>query len=654
MGNVAQSPTPILQFLNNAGLMNVGGSLLTQVGGVNYPTWQDAAGSIPLPNPIPLNSRGEISNTSGVSVPLYLAAGVNYAATLYDAGGNQIWINPSLTGQGSVATGLMTDEKGIGGVPGFVNGVDFVAGTTQSLTLSGFYGSASNLWVAFGAAEQGADSFQLSGHTLTFGSYSGSTFTPAPIPLGTSNIYVKGGTTQTTITTGSPVSTDLFIDAKDPAYGAIGNGVADDTAALQAAINAAISLGRRLFIPGGTYKVTAPLVINASGLTIFGIAYQATNIVASGNFQAVFQFNGAASYCSIRDLSVTQTGTTTPCVNIAQNAVVIRFTACYFAGNLTGDLVYSNGQNVDFDKCTWQLNSANTWGVNFDCFNQNCGITDCRFGGVGNGPRITNVFSPANNVQGLRIVDTYFINTGAYNVWLGNSFFTTIDGCTLDQSNTHALHVDVGAIGVTVNGSYFGSSVTTGVNVYLTAGCESIALTSNIHGYGQYGVVAAATVSAQINGLVIEGSIFQSAVSQVTPLLLDSVNNCNISNNTDITTASVNGSWQTKATFGPGNYNFSNNSWNPTATPTLYDANSHYRFVNERGLVGRTKGATTTGAATSLVVTHGCFTAPSTVLANPSANTGNWWINNVTATQFTINWATSTAVTFAWEADCSH
>lgn len=94
--NVASAPIAVLQFLNNAGQPNVGGSLLTQVGGVNYPTYQDAAGDTPLPNPIPLNSRGEISNSSGISSQLFLALGVTYTFTLYDANGNLIWVQENI------------------------------------------------------------------------------------------------------------------------------------------------------------------------------------------------------------------------------------------------------------------------------------------------------------------------------------------------------------------------------------------------------------------------------------------------------------------------------------------------------------------------------------------------------------------------------
>jgi hypothetical protein len=64
--------------------------VLTQVGGLNYATYQDSAGTIPLPNPIPLNSRGEISNSSGVSSQLFLSTGVTYTLTLFDAAGNQL------------------------------------------------------------------------------------------------------------------------------------------------------------------------------------------------------------------------------------------------------------------------------------------------------------------------------------------------------------------------------------------------------------------------------------------------------------------------------------------------------------------------------------------------------------------------------------
>lgn len=104
MPTVFRAPPTVLQFFNNAGLPNVGGTLLTQVGGINSPTYQDAAGTIPLPNPIPLNSRGEVSDATGVSRELWLVQGVTYVFTLFDAAGNQIGQYPNISGTIDAAT----------------------------------------------------------------------------------------------------------------------------------------------------------------------------------------------------------------------------------------------------------------------------------------------------------------------------------------------------------------------------------------------------------------------------------------------------------------------------------------------------------------------------------------------------------------------
>ncbi len=53
-----------------------------------------------------------------------------------------------------------------------------------------------------------------------------------------------------------------WYDVTHPKFGAVGNGVADDTAAIQAAINAAITAGGgSIFLPKGIYKLTSTLVM---------------------------------------------------------------------------------------------------------------------------------------------------------------------------------------------------------------------------------------------------------------------------------------------------------------------------------------------------------------------------------------------------------
>jgi hypothetical protein len=138
---VAFCPPLILQFFGNNGLPLVGGSVLTQVGGTNTATYQDSGGTTALPNPIPLNSRGEISNSSGQSQQLFLIAGSVYTFTIYDAAGNQIdqaqYVGNSLSGNSLInatLSGTTTNAGTISG--GTISGATITGATITSPTIS--------------------------------------------------------------------------------------------------------------------------------------------------------------------------------------------------------------------------------------------------------------------------------------------------------------------------------------------------------------------------------------------------------------------------------------------------------------------------------------------------------------------------------------
>jgi Pectate lyase superfamily protein len=85
------------------------------------------------------------------------------------------------------------------------------------------------------------------------------------------------------------------LSVKDPTYGAVGNGVANDGPAIQACFDAAFgtaasphgiankALNRAVYFPGGTYNVGAPLYLNkvASG-QIFGAGANCTRLSYTG------------------------------------------------------------------------------------------------------------------------------------------------------------------------------------------------------------------------------------------------------------------------------------------------------------------------------------------------------------------------------------
>lgn len=69
-------------------------------------------------------------------------------------------------------------------------------------------------------------------------------------------------------------------------WGAAGNGINDDTSAIQKAINTAAGEVGCVYIPSGTYKITDTLVIG-QGTHLFGAGKTATEILASGGIDAI-------------------------------------------------------------------------------------------------------------------------------------------------------------------------------------------------------------------------------------------------------------------------------------------------------------------------------------------------------------------------------
>ncbi len=80
-----------------------------------------------------------------------------------------------------------------------------------------------------------------------------------------------------------------FINARNPPFGAVGNGTNDDTAAIQAALNNAGSNGGVVFLPQGNYRINSSLVVPAQ-TSLVGVwraptafsQYLGTTLLAAG------------------------------------------------------------------------------------------------------------------------------------------------------------------------------------------------------------------------------------------------------------------------------------------------------------------------------------------------------------------------------------
>jgi len=75
-------------------------------------------------------------------------------------------------------------------------------------------------------------------------------------------------------------------------YGALGDGVNDDTSAIQEAIDAAQAVRGSVYFPAtaNSYLITSPLTLTAEPILIHGESYQGSKIQAGAAMSAIFNF----------------------------------------------------------------------------------------------------------------------------------------------------------------------------------------------------------------------------------------------------------------------------------------------------------------------------------------------------------------------------
>lgn len=84
---------------------------------------------------------------------------------------------------------------------------------------------------------------------------------------------------------GIPTTRTVFANVKNPPYNAVGDGVANDRAAIQNAIDACPT-GKVVYLPAGTYSISSNLQIK-SGITLRGAGMGVTTIINSSNVNLI-------------------------------------------------------------------------------------------------------------------------------------------------------------------------------------------------------------------------------------------------------------------------------------------------------------------------------------------------------------------------------
>lgn len=88
---------------------------------------------------------------------------------------------------------------------------------------------------------------------------------------------------------------DTMYNVKHPSFGAVGDGVTDDTAAIQAAINAAMATGGVVYFPTGPYRVNGTLTVSGMGITLRGASRRRTYI-EKPNAGTLFNLDGVSFF----------------------------------------------------------------------------------------------------------------------------------------------------------------------------------------------------------------------------------------------------------------------------------------------------------------------------------------------------------------------
>lgn len=225
----------------------------------------------------------------------------------------------------------------------------------------------------------------------------------------------------------------LIINVKDPTYGAVGDGVTDDTTAILAAETAAA--GKPVYFPPGTYKVTT-LSLSSSNLNWFGAGVGASIISGTTSTNLIGLTNNTdTAWKNFSGLSFTSSGSYARLFNLEES------------------------QNVTFHRCSFDasqcsadaIESASTAGL------AKVHITDCDFTlGAGTPSGIRNASTTGNRQLTVRGCNFKMPSGFTGRVIRGPEF--NVSGCRFDASAvTSGTYRMIDAEDGTTAGKYVGN-----------------------------------------------------------------------------------------------------------------------------------------------------------------------------------------------------
>ena len=231
---------------------------------------------------------------------------------------------------------------------------------------------------------------------------------------------------------------DQVFSVKD--YGAVGDGVADDTAAIQAALDN-VPVSGAVFFPEGIYKISAALDMSASTapITIYGVGFGSVIKQVTANTSA---FKGPDSnHTLIQNLSFSgpstanTTGWAIELVKTRRCAVVsCLFDNWGFDGTGGGGVYIKDALVIDFIDCTWN---------------------GCYYGIYNDAPILTSW-------NGGVVAGCYFSSIKAQALYAYGLNGISFTGTTMESCFGGGVYIDVAGSGLSFAGCYFEGNKTIG------------------------------------------------------------------------------------------------------------------------------------------------------------------------------------------------
>ena len=487
------NPSPIggyaAQFFDNNGVILSGGKIYTYAAGTttSQATYTSASGATPHSNPIVLDSAGRVPGGE-----IWLTDGLVYKFVIETSNGILIGSYDNITGVNSNFVNYTVQEEVITATAGQtvfnLSTINYTPGT-NSLTV---YIDGVNQYVGTSYLETDSDTV-----TFTSGVHVGAEvkFTTAiQSTTGAVNADIVSYDPPFTGGVATNVETKLaqYVSVKD--FGAVGDGVTDDTAAIQAAVNAVFNAGGgTVYVPAGTYLVSSIVKSWSGAITvkIQGAGKRAAKIKKkSGTTTPILDFSSAPgvldTYSEVCDLWLEGLGSATEAGmrvtdwarwtlrNVliestnkglhSKGALALDAYDCTLQSNVYGYYCEKSAANIYSNLVQFfggQIGANTTWGM---AIQQASGVhlygTDLSANGVAGNPSTGAIIVDAN-------VDD---ESGYSTISLNGVWMEANNGCSLRVGNAAGLMLslkdvflssneNVAGVGVVNIGSIYSSNI---------------------------------------------------------------------------------------------------------------------------------------------------------------------------------------------------